>query len=106
MLAALLHAPGADEAETNTIRFVICGAAPLSPALFRRFEEKFGISILEGYGLTEGTCCSTLNPFLGRRKIGSIGIPTRGQEVAILDEGGAPVAGRRAGRSLHPRART
>jgi long-chain acyl-CoA synthetase len=67
---------------------VICGAAPLSPALFRRFEEKFGLAILEGYGLTEGTCCSTLNPFLGPRKIGSIGIPTRAQEVVILDERG------------------
>jgi long-chain acyl-CoA synthetase len=92
MLAALLHAPGADEAETNTLRFVICGAAPLSPALFRRFEEKFGVKVLEGYGLTEGTCCSTINPFLGPRKIGSIGIPTRGQEVVILDEHGAQAA--------------
>ena len=90
MLAALLHAPGADEAEINTLRFVICGAAPLSPALFRRFEEKFGLRILEGYGLTEGTCCSTLNPFVGPRKIGSIGLPTRGQEVMILDEQGNP----------------
>ncbi len=88
MLAALLHAPGADEAETNTLRFVICGAAPLSPALFRRFEEKFGLRIMEGYGLTEGTCCSTINPFFGPRKIGSIGLPTRGQEVEILDEQG------------------
>ncbi|HEX6666683.1 MAG TPA: AMP-binding protein [Solirubrobacterales bacterium] len=92
MLAALLHAPGADEAETNTLRFVICGAAPLSPALFRRFEEKFGLKIMEGYGLTEGTCCSTINPFFGPRKIGSIGLPTRGQEVAIKDESGAIVA--------------
>ena len=91
MLAALLHAPGADEAETNTLRFVICGAAPLSPALFRRFEEKFGLRILEGYGLTEGTCCSTLNPFIGPRKIGSIGIPTRGQQVVILDDERNPV---------------
>ena len=65
MLAALLHAPGADEAESNTLRFVICGAAPLSPALFRRFEEKFGLKIMEGYGLTEGTCCTTINPFTG-----------------------------------------
>jgi long-chain acyl-CoA synthetase len=89
MLAALLHAPGADEAEINTLRFVICGAAPLSPALFRRFEEKFGLRILEGYGLTEGTCCSTLNPFIGPRKIGSIGLPTRGQQVVILDEHGS-----------------
>jgi len=88
MLAALLHAPGADAAETNTLRFVICGAAPLSPALFRRFEEKFGVKVLEGYGLTEGTCCSTINPFLGPRKIGSIGIPTRGQQVVVMDEQG------------------
>jgi long-chain acyl-CoA synthetase len=88
MLAALLHAPGADEAEINTLRFVICGAAPLSPALFRRFEEKFGVRILEGYGLTESTCCSTLNPFLGPRKIGSIGLPTRGQELAIRNDRG------------------
>jgi long-chain acyl-CoA synthetase len=97
MLAALLHAPGADEAETNTVRFVICGAAPLSPALFHRFEEKFGIAILEGYGLTEGTCCSTLNPFLGPRKIGSIGIPTRGQEVVIVDEQGRELPDRERG---------
>jgi long-chain acyl-CoA synthetase len=91
MLAALLHAPGADEAEQNTVRYVICGAAPLSPALFRRFEEKFSISILEGYGLTEGACCSTLNPYYGPRKIGSIGLPVRGQDVRVLDERGGPV---------------
>jgi long-chain acyl-CoA synthetase len=90
MLAALLHAPGADDAETNTLRFVICGAAPLSPALFRRFEEKFGVRIMEGYGLTEGTCCSTINPFHGPRKIGSIGLPTRGQEVVVLADDGTP----------------
>ena len=92
MLAALLHAPGADAAEANTLRFVICGAAPLSPALFRRFEEKFGLKIMEGYGLTEGTCCTTINPFNGPRKVGSIGLPTRAQQVTILDENAQPVA--------------
>jgi acyl-CoA synthetase (AMP-forming)/AMP-acid ligase II len=97
MLAALLHAPGADEAETNTLRFVICGAAPLSPGLFRRFEEKFGVAILEGYGLTEGACTSTLNPFWGPRKIGSIGRAVRGQEIAVLGDDGHEVAGREIG---------
>jgi acyl-CoA synthetase (AMP-forming)/AMP-acid ligase II len=92
MLAALLHAPGADEAASNSLRFVICGAAPLSPALFRRFEEKFGLKIMEGYGLTEGTCCTTINPFTGPRKIGSVGLPTRAQQVAIMDEQNQPVA--------------
>jgi long-chain acyl-CoA synthetase len=84
MLAALFHAPGADQAEAgNSIRYVICGAAPLSPAMFRRFEEKFGIAVLEGYGLTEGACCSTLNSFYGPRKIGSIGVPVRNQRLEI-----------------------
>jgi acyl-CoA synthetase (AMP-forming)/AMP-acid ligase II len=92
MLAALLNAPGADDAETNTLRFVICGAAPLSPSLFRRFEEKFGVAILEGYGLTEGACTSTLNPFWGPRKIGSIGPAIRGQDVAVLDADDGEVA--------------
>jgi acyl-CoA synthetase (AMP-forming)/AMP-acid ligase II len=97
MLAALLHAPGADEAESNSLRFVICGAAPLSPALFRRFEEKFGLKIMEGYGLTEGTCCTTINPFTGPRKIGSVGLPTRAQEVMIIDEAGDPAPDGTAG---------
>jgi long-chain acyl-CoA synthetase len=97
MLAALLHAPGADEAESNSLRFVICGAAPLSPALFRRFEDKFGLKIMEGYGLTEGTCCTTINPFTGPRKIGSVGLPTRAQEVQIIDEAGDPVTDGSAG---------
>ncbi|UGS36955.1 class I adenylate-forming enzyme family protein [Capillimicrobium parvum] len=88
MLAALLHAPGADEAETNSVRYVVCGAAPLSPAMFERFEAKFGIAVLEGYGLTEGACCSTLNPFHGPRKIGSIGLPVRGQDVVIRGDDG------------------
>jgi long-chain acyl-CoA synthetase len=91
MLAALLHAPGAVEAESNTLRFIICGAAPLSPGLFRRFEEKFGVAILEGYGLTEGACTSTLNPFWGPRKIGSIGRTIRGQDVSIRDDRDASV---------------
>ncbi|HEY2055496.1 MAG TPA: AMP-binding protein [Solirubrobacterales bacterium] len=97
MLAALLHAPGADEAEANSLRFVICGAAPLSPALFRRFEEKFGLKIMEGYGLTEGTCCTTINPFTGPRKVGSVGLPTRAQEVCVIDEAGDPVPDGTAG---------
>jgi long-chain acyl-CoA synthetase len=91
MLAALLNAPGADEAETNTLRFVICGAAPLSPGLFRRFEEQFGLAILEGYGLTEGACTSTINPFWGPRKIGSIGPAIRGQDVSVQDDAGNEV---------------
>ena len=101
MLAALLHAPGADEAETNTLRFVICGAAPLSPALFRRFEEKFGLTIIEGYGLTEGTCCTTINPFYGPAQ-DRLDRPADRAAQEVVD----PRRGRRAGRRRASPARS
>ncbi len=88
ILAILLDAPGADTADFSSLRYVICGAAPLPVSLFHRFENKFGLHILEGYGLTEGTCVSSLNPFYGVRKIGSIGLPLRGQQMVIMDEQG------------------
>jgi long-chain acyl-CoA synthetase len=79
------------EAEGEDLRFLkacICGAAPMPVEVFQTFERKFGAKIIEGYGLSEGTCVSSLNPLNGVRKIGSIGIPIHGQEMAIWDEDG------------------
>ena len=79
------------EAEGQSLDFLkacICGAAPMPVDVFQRFEEKFNAKIIEGYGLTEGTCVSSLNPLNGIRKIGSIGIPIDGQEMSIQDEDG------------------
>lgn len=86
ILAILIDAPGADSADYSSLRYVICGAAPLPVSLFNSFEEKFGLHILEGYGLTEGTCVSSLNPYYGIRKIGSIGLPLRGQQMVIMND--------------------
>jgi long-chain acyl-CoA synthetase len=87
ILAAVLNAPGAPGAETS-LRYAICGAAPLSIELLEAFQTRFGIRILEGYGLTETTCISSLNPFYGHRKAGSIGLPVRGQEMKIVGADG------------------
>ena len=84
--AILLHAEEAKEHDLSSLRFCICGAAPMPVELFQKFEEKFHAFILEGYGLSEGTCVSSVNPLGGRRKIGSIGLPLPGQEVAIFNE--------------------
>jgi long-chain acyl-CoA synthetase len=91
ILSALLNAPGADEAGDSSLRYVICGAAPLSKEMLETFQSRFGIRILEGYGLTETTCVSSLNPFYGEQKAGSIGLPIRGQEMEIRDADGKPV---------------
>jgi long-chain acyl-CoA synthetase len=71
---------------------MICGAAPLSRELLEAFQQRFDIRILEGYGLTETTCISSINPFYGERKAGSIGIPVRGQEMKIVTPEGETVS--------------
>ncbi len=84
----LLNLPRKREYDMSSVQFGICGAAPMPVETFKAFEKTFGIPIVEGYGLTEGTCVSTLNPREGVRKIGSIGIACPGQEVLIVDEDG------------------
>jgi len=68
------------------LNFAFCGAAPLSVDLIRGFEEKFNVEIVEGYGLTECTGVSTVNPPQGKRKPGSIGVALPEQEIKIMDD--------------------
>jgi long-chain acyl-CoA synthetase len=84
----LLTDPGRQKFDLTSLQFGICGAAPLTEETMRKFEKTFSIPIVEGYGLTEATCVSTLNPRDGVRKVGSIGLPLPGQQIAILDENG------------------
>jgi long-chain acyl-CoA synthetase len=85
----LLQIPETAEGrDLSSVKFGICGAAPMPVDTFRKFEETFGIKIIEGYGLTEGTVASAINPVAGKRKIGSIGKPLPGQEIKILDDDG------------------
>jgi len=81
----------ADGEDLSFLKACICGAAPMPVEVFKAFEKKFGAKIIEGYGLSEGTCVSSLNPLKGIRKIGSIGIPIDGQKMAIWDEIGNPL---------------
>ena len=79
---------GMKEAEGEDLSFLkacICGAAPMPVEVFNTFEQKFKGKIVEGYGLSEGTCVSSLNPLRGKRKIGSIGLAIPGQEMRIVN---------------------
>ena len=89
VLSMLLDIPKGN-ANISSLRYAICGAAPLSVELFKRFEDHSGMKIIEGYGLTEGTCASCVNPLHGERKIGSIGLRLPYQQMAIfiVDEDG------------------
>jgi len=76
--------------DLSSLRYAMCGAAPMPVELFREFEGRTGVKILEGYGLTEGACVSSVNPPHGERYIGSIGIRIAYQDmrVVMLDEAG------------------
>jgi len=90
VLAALMDVSVGD-ADISSLEYAICGAAPLSVEMFKRFEAHTGMKVLEGYGLTEGACASSINPKDGERKIGSIGIrmPYQQMKVAVVDDNGA-----------------
>jgi fatty-acyl-CoA synthase len=76
--------------DTSSLKFAACGAAPMPTALISEFEARTNISILEGYGLTEGTVFSTVNPPYGSRLPGSIGIriPYQAMKAVQLDDDG------------------
>ncbi len=88
--AGLLQVPSEGH-DLSSLRYALCGAAPMPVELIRQFEAKTGLTLIEGYGLTEGTCGSCGNPSAGERRPGSIGLRMPYCEVAIkvLDEQGA-----------------
>lgn len=96
--AALMQQPTQGH-DLSSLEYGLCGAAPMPVELMRAFQESTGLKILEGYGLTEGTCVSTCNPPLGERRVGSIGLrlPLQAMKAIVLDDAGAYVRDCRVG---------
>lgn len=88
MLAAL---PPDVAPDTSSLRYAVCGAAPATAELLDRFEARYGFPLIEGYGLSEATCGSTINPVAGPRRAGTVGLPFPGQEVRVLGVDGTEV---------------
>jgi acyl-CoA synthetase (AMP-forming)/AMP-acid ligase II len=87
----LVALPAEVRPDVSSVRFAICGAAPAPPELFTAVEQRFGFPLVEGYGLSEGTCASTCNPVDGPRKPGTVGPALPGQLVAIMAADGTLV---------------
>ncbi len=88
--SALLNRP-LNGADVSSLEACICGAAPMPVEVFKKFEERTQLKILEGYGLTEGTCASSANPPGGEKRIGSVGIrfPYQQMKTVRLDDDGS-----------------
>ena len=89
MYAAWLEsAEGGAEADLSTVRLAVSGAAALPGSVLTAFRERFGVTIWEGYGLTEASPVISSSAVGGRAKAGSIGLPLPGIELRLVDEDG------------------
>ena len=70
------------------LRICISGSAPLPGHTLHDFEKKFGVPLIEGYGLSEASPVVSKNPLDGTHKPGSIGIPIPNVEMSIQDDEG------------------
>src|SRR5580700_2176506 len=77
MYVALLHQPDRADYDISTLRLCISGGAALPVEVLRGFEDAFGCTVLEGYGLSETSPVASFNHPGRERKPGSIGTPIR-----------------------------
>jgi len=82
-MSALMQRPV--NADISSMKLGFSGSAPLPVELYKRFEKATGVTICEGYGLTEATCLVSINPPDGEKKIGSVGLPFPYTKVRIID---------------------
>ncbi len=96
MYNALIHAPGAASRDLGALRFCLAGGDAVPTELQRRFEEKFGIALTEGCGMTE-VIPYACNPAYGAKRAGSMGLPLPGVRLRLVDENGRDVPGGEVG---------
>jgi long-chain acyl-CoA synthetase len=92
MFSALLHHPDREAHDVSSLGLCVSGGSAMPVELLRGFDEAFGCKILEGYGLSETTGMSSFNLPDRERKPGSIGLPTGGTEMKVVDDDGNEVA--------------
>jgi len=76
--------------DLKSIRFGRSASAPLPPEHHREFEELFGVTVIEGMGMTETASMVFCNPHDARRRYGSPGLPC-GVETKVVDPDGKPL---------------
>lgn len=85
MYVAINNHPGVNRYDLKSVKACVSGAAPLPVEVQQRFEELTRGKLVEGYGLSEAPVVVTCTPIMGKRKIGSIGLPFPDVDARIMD---------------------
>lgn len=88
MITVLYKQPERPTDRTHGVRVATASGTPLP--IWREFESRFGIRIIESYGMTECGCTTLMNP-PGAGRTGSVGLPLGFVEAQIVDERDRPV---------------
>ncbi|MBT1190280.1 long-chain fatty acid--CoA ligase [Streptomyces sp. CJ_13] len=88
MYAALVHAALPDGFDAPRLRLAVSGGASLPIEVLHGFEQRFGVDVLEGYGLSETSPVAAFNMPERPRRPGSVGLPVRGVELRLVNEDG------------------
>ena len=92
MYMGLLSVPDKDRFDTSSMRIAASGGASLPLEVLHGFEEAFGVSIIEGYGLSETSPVASFNHPDRPTRPGTVGTPIRGVEFDLRDLDDQPVA--------------
>ncbi len=86
MYIGMLNHPGIDKLDLTRIAGCFSGSASLPVEVIRKFEDKSGVVICEGFGMTESSPVTHINPLIkGRTKPGTIGLPLPNTDCRIVD---------------------
>jgi long-chain acyl-CoA synthetase len=91
MYFALLNHPNADEYDLSKLELCVSGGAAMPVEVMKAFDDKYGVSILEGYGLSETSPVASFNTLDQPKKAGSIGRPIWGVEFRLEKDDGTVV---------------
>lgn len=85
IFVAIVNRPDIDSYNLSSIRFCVTGSAPMPVEVLKKFEALTGCVIVEGFGLTESSPVTHVNPIQGARKAGSIGLSLPDTDCRIVD---------------------
>ncbi|WDP87021.1 MAG: long-chain fatty acid--CoA ligase [Desulfobacter sp.] len=85
MFIGMLNHPEMETRDLSSLEESFSGSSPLPVEIINTFQKRTGSIIIEGYGLSESSPVTHINPFKGKRKPGSIGLPLPDVSCRIVD---------------------
>ncbi|MFQ6089011.1 MAG: AMP-binding protein, partial [Candidatus Methanofastidiosia archaeon] len=85
MYINIINHPEVEKYDISSIKYCFVGAAPMPVEVLEKFEKTTGGKIVEGFGMSETSPVAHINPIVGERKIGSVGMPITDTLAKIMD---------------------